>query len=277
MIKSGGGGHSVLWDAPCATKKIPIFKLALTSDPLVYKLPPIDPPIFCHSKTPNFWFVTQRPQISDFVTPKPIVLIIWPKLWFMSHNNWSQDFKGFIACKEKLKLIIWLIWAIVGQYTDKMTQKCVRNESICPWVVTHYCSNESNDSLGVFSVWSTTLSLTDPIIFDLLPKDPLFGCSCHRKTPTSEALVGLRHSYMSASPGTIIWLVNSGRLYRGKKGVMFQFSRVPPYLMQYDLLIILTLFLLKSAKKWDSAVQKSNSDEGVCGGVLKVAIWTKYI
>ena len=28
--------------------------------------------------------------------------------------------------------IIWLIWAIVGQYTDKMTQKCVKNESFCP-------------------------------------------------------------------------------------------------------------------------------------------------
>ena len=36
--------------------------------------------------------------------------------------------------------------------------------------------------------------------------------------------------------------------------------------MQYDLLSILTPFLLKSAKKWDSAVQKTNSDEGVCGG-----------
>ena len=33
---------------------------------------------------------------------------------------------------EKAKWIIWLIWAIVGQYTDKMTQKCVKNESFCP-------------------------------------------------------------------------------------------------------------------------------------------------
>ena len=32
--------------------------------------------------------------------------------------------------------------------------------------------------------------------------------------------------------------------------------------MQYDLLSILTPFLLKSAKKWDSAVQKTKSDEG---------------
>ena len=29
---------------------------------------------------------------------------------------------------EKPKWIIWLIWAIVGQFTDKMTQKCVKNE-----------------------------------------------------------------------------------------------------------------------------------------------------
>ena len=28
--------------------------------------------------------------------------------------------------------IIWFIWAIVGQYTDKMTQKCVKNVSFCP-------------------------------------------------------------------------------------------------------------------------------------------------
>ena len=32
--------------------------------------------------------------------------------------------------------------------------------------------------------------------------------------------------------------------------------------MQYDLLSILTPLLLKSAKKWDSAVQKTKSDEG---------------
>ena len=32
--------------------------------------------------------------------------------------------------------------------------------------------------------------------------------------------------------------------------------------MQYDLLGILTPFLLKSAKKWDSAVQKTKLEEG---------------
>ena len=32
--------------------------------------------------------------------------------------------------------------------------------------------------------------------------------------------------------------------------------------MRYDLLSILTPFLLKSAKKWDSAVQKTKSEEG---------------
>ena len=44
------------------------------------------------------------------------------------------------------------MWAIVGQYTDKMTQKCVKM-SLFVRVVTHYGSNESNDSLGVFSVF----------------------------------------------------------------------------------------------------------------------------
>ena len=36
--------------------------------------------------------------------------------------------------------------------------------------------------------------------------------------------------------------------------------------MQYGLLSILTPFVLKSAKKWDSAVQKTKLDEGVGGG-----------
>ena len=61
-----------------------------------------------------------------------------------------------------------------------------------------------------------------------------------------------------------------------KKGSYFKFLRVPAYLMQYDLLSILTPFLLKSAKKWDSAVQKTKSDEGGLWGVLKMTIWTKY-
>ena len=37
-----------------------------------------------------------------------------------------------ISYTEKPEWIIWLIWAKVGQYTDKMTQKCVKNESFCP-------------------------------------------------------------------------------------------------------------------------------------------------
>ena len=36
--------------------------------------------------------------------------------------------------------------------------------------------------------------------------------------------------------------------------------------MQNDLLSILTPFLLKSAKKWDSAAQKTKLDKGVFGG-----------
>ena len=37
-------------------------------------------------------------------------------------------------------------------------------------------------------------------------------------------------------------------------------------MMQYDPLSILTPFLLKSAKKWDSATLKLNPARGVCGG-----------
>ena len=62
-----------------------------------------------------------------------------------------------------------------------------------------------------------------------------------------------------------------------KKGSCFKFLRVPAYLMQYNLLSILTPFLLKSAKKWDSAVQKTKSEEGGLWGVLKMAIRTKYL
>ena len=39
--------------------------------------------------------------------------------------------------------------------------------------------------------------------------------------------------------------------------------------MQYGLLSILTPFLLKLAKKWDSAVQKTKLDEGGLWGVPK--------
>ena len=62
-----------------------------------------------------------------------------------------------------------------------------------------------------------------------------------------------------------------------KKGSCFKFLRVPSYLMQYDLLSILTPFLLKLAKKWDSAVQKPKLEEGGSVGVLKMAVWTKYL
>ena len=37
-------------------------------------------------------------------------------------------------------------------------------------------------------------------------------------------------------------------------------------MMQYDPPSILTPFLLKSAKKWDSATLKTKSGKGVCGG-----------
>ena len=50
----------------------------------------------------------------------------------------------------------------MGQYTDKMTQKCVKM-SLFVRVVTHYGSNESNDSLGVFSVPDSVVEAKTPI------------------------------------------------------------------------------------------------------------------
>ena len=77
---------------------------------------------------------------------------------------------------------------------------------------------------------------------------------------------------------TMIFVLELVVGYTGaKKETCFKFLRVPVYLMQYDLLSILTPFLLKSAKKWDSAVQKTKSEEGGLSGVLKMAIWTKYL
>ena len=40
----------------------------------------------------------------------------------------------------------------MGQYTDKMTQKCVKKSLFVRVLVTHCGSDESGDSLGVFSV-----------------------------------------------------------------------------------------------------------------------------
>ena len=67
-------------------------------------------------------------------------------------KNNTQQLSLIKMFTEKPKWIIWLIWAIVGQYTDKMTQKCVKM-SLFVCVVTHYGSNESNDSLRVFRFW----------------------------------------------------------------------------------------------------------------------------
>ena len=47
--------------------------------------------------------------------------VLGAKYWFLYNR-----------AHRKPKWVIWLIWAIVGQYTDKMTQKYVKNESFCP-------------------------------------------------------------------------------------------------------------------------------------------------
>ena len=48
-------------------------------------------------------------------------------------------------------------------------------------------------------------------------------------------------------------------------------------MMQHDPLSILTPFSLKSAKKWDSAAQKTEFDKGGSVGGLKIKIWVKYL
>ena len=56
----------------------------------------------------------------------------------------------------------------MGQYTDKMTQKCVKI-SLFVRIVTHYGSNESNDSLGVFSAGcAIDINYTDTIVRNVL-------------------------------------------------------------------------------------------------------------
>ena len=57
-----------------------------------------------------------------------------------------------------------------------------------------------------------------------------------------------------------------------KKGSCFKFLRVPAYLMQYDLLSILTPFLLKSPQKWECRPKKNKSDEGGLWGGPKNGI-----
>ena len=47
-------------------------------------------------------------------------------------------------------------------------------------------------------------------------------------------------------------------------------------MMQYDPLSILTPFLLKSAKKWDSAALRTKSGKGGLWGVWNMTIWAKY-
>ena len=119
-------------------QKDPHFLSPLSpNDPLVIGLcfATHRPPIFCHSKTSK-WFVTQRPPISDFVTQKPIISIIYLAQTLISHNNWSQDFKGFIACGQ-----LDVLYSIFGLKEDP-----------------HF----------------TTLSLKDPIIMICHWKTPYF-------------------------------------------------------------------------------------------------------
>ena len=110
--------------------------------------------------------VTQRPQISDLSSKDPQFLILSPK----THSLWST------WCLMFHKSLVW------RKFSNSVDQKMAHNEI-----------TERPTFL--------LLSLNDPIIFDLLLKDPLFfGCSCHWKTPMSEVLGGTCTSlwYMSA-------------------------------------------------------------------------------
>ena len=53
---------------------------------------------------------------------------------------------------EKPKWVIWLIWAIVGQYTDIMTQKYAKKMSLFVRVMTHYMAQMSQMNHLGFSV-----------------------------------------------------------------------------------------------------------------------------
>ena len=78
--------------------------------------------IFCHSKTPNFWFVTQRPPISDFVTQKSHHFNYLAQN-LMSYNNWSQDFKGFIACGQLDVLYSINLWFEGNSFYYTLTER----------------------------------------------------------------------------------------------------------------------------------------------------------
>ena len=94
--------------------------------------------------------VTQRPRISDLSPKDPqFLILVSPKTQhfdyltqtLISHSNWSQSFRWFIAC---------------GQL-DVLYSINLRFVSLLPKAPRF-----------------TTLSLKDPKIFDLSPKDPLF-------------------------------------------------------------------------------------------------------
>ena len=131
MAQGGGGGTQYYKMHHVPPKRYPFFKPTLTQWPLGLCVATHRPPSS----------VTQRPSISDLSPKDPQFLILSPKnhhfnylaQTLISHNNWSQDFKGFTAC---------------GQL----------------------------DVVYSINLWfeGNTLSLKDPRIFDLSPKDPLF-------------------------------------------------------------------------------------------------------
>ena len=92
--------------------------------------------IKCGKSTPS-WGLRVMPQLMSF------------QAVLFSHQAHKAFFHRLFSPSQKNpKWVIWLIWATVGHYTDKMTQKYVKM-SLFVRVVTHYGSDES---FGFFCV-----------------------------------------------------------------------------------------------------------------------------
>ena len=167
-------------------KRSPFFKLALTQWLLG----------LCVATHRPLSSVTQRPPISDLSPKDPQFLICQPKTHhfshlaqtLISHNIWSQE--GIYSLWSTWCLILYksLVWRKFSNSVDQSKVPSFASLASCYWKI---------------HVRFTTLSLKDPIIFDMPLKEPLFfGCFCHRKTPMSEVLGGTCMSlwYMSAPP-----------------------------------------------------------------------------
>ena len=116
-----------------------------------------------------FFFFFPR-MISNFKYkfPHPRSPVLWSSLaWDVTHEHvclWGY-FNPTFTYHWKPRVVIWLIWAIVCHYTDKKTHFHTFLSHFVR-VLTHYGSNESNDSLRFFCVYVRFI----PSFFILVPK-----------------------------------------------------------------------------------------------------------